>query len=262
MYILTFKRSRSKYFEKGLTLAESLGGAWDGQQMTIKIPDAFLLKAYEPLIPLFQIIQNWSSTAATYNGRKVHPFRFILSMHFLDECAMKSNEDPENCLLYDDCPGWSCKKLDNIFFLELGNGKYTKNDRYWYNFGSFNSENEWVIDKDAILEKLIQFAEETGLTNCPYFDKEKVEESVANLPSKIIPDNVNYRIHYTILYSKGEELDFPENIRHISQKYQDHGEPSRLKYDLSKIKIIRRFENGEISDDAMAELLRKPIKKN
>ena len=30
MFILTFKRSRSKYFEKGLALAEKLGGTWDG----------------------------------------------------------------------------------------------------------------------------------------------------------------------------------------------------------------------------------------
>ena len=44
MYILTFNRSRSKYFKKGLDLAE---------------------------LPLFEIIQNWSSTCAKYNGRKV-----------------------------------------------------------------------------------------------------------------------------------------------------------------------------------------------
>jgi len=39
MYILTFKRSKSIYFEKGLDLAISLGGKWDGQQMVLEIPD-------------------------------------------------------------------------------------------------------------------------------------------------------------------------------------------------------------------------------
>jgi hypothetical protein len=32
MYILTFKKSRSVYFEKGLALAKKLGGSWDGEE--------------------------------------------------------------------------------------------------------------------------------------------------------------------------------------------------------------------------------------
>jgi hypothetical protein len=35
-----------------------------------------------------------------------------------------------------------------------------------------------------------------------------------------------------------------------------------MKYDPTKIQPIRHFKDGEIADDAMAELLRKPIKKN
>ena len=262
MYILTFNRSRSKYFEEGLDLAERLGGFWDGKLMTLKIPDDLLFDAYELLLPIFEIIQNWSSTRATYNGRKVHPYKFILSMHFLNECVVESKRDGKSCWLHDDCQGWSCKKITNIFFLESGNGKYKSNDRYWYNFGSFNSKNEWVIDKPKIFNKLIQFAENNGLYVCPHFSEKKVKKSVDNLRSKIIPDNIAYKIHYTELYSKGEKIEFPENIRHISQKYQDQEGSKSLKYDPEKILPIRHFENGEISAEAMEELLRKSIEKN
>jgi hypothetical protein len=120
-----------------------------------------------------------------------------------------------------------------------------------------------VIDKPKILDKLIQFAENNGLMICPHFDKRKVKEAVENLQAIIIPDNISYRIHYTELYSKGEKIEFPENIRHISQRFQDQ-EENRIqrKYDPSKIVPIKHFKDGEIADDAMAELLRKPIKKN
>ena len=61
-YCLELKYN-SKYFEKGLNLAESLGGIWDGETMVLKIPESKLMKAYEPLIPLFLIIQNSTNQA-------------------------------------------------------------------------------------------------------------------------------------------------------------------------------------------------------
>lgn len=39
MYILTFKHSRSKYFEMGLNMAIRLGGKWDGETLRLEIPD-------------------------------------------------------------------------------------------------------------------------------------------------------------------------------------------------------------------------------
>ncbi len=94
MYILTFGISRSKYFEKGLALAEGLDGKWDGQQMTLEIQDNQLLDTHELLLPLLAIIQNWSSTRATFNGAEVKPYPFILFMHFVKECAETSDLDP------------------------------------------------------------------------------------------------------------------------------------------------------------------------
>jgi len=47
MYILTFKASRSKYFQTGLKMARSLGGTWDGETMVLNISESMLLSAYE-----------------------------------------------------------------------------------------------------------------------------------------------------------------------------------------------------------------------
>ena len=56
-------------------------------------------------------------------------------------------------------PGWTCKKITNIYFFESGDGDYENNQRYWYNYGKFNSKNEWVIDKAGIYKNLILFVE-------------------------------------------------------------------------------------------------------
>jgi hypothetical protein len=248
MYILTFRKSSSKNFEHGLDLAESFGGVWDGQQMTLEIPDDRLLDAYELLSPLFEIIQNWSSTRATFNGAEVKPYPFILYMHFVKECAETSDLEPKNCWLSDDCPGWTCKKLTNILFQESGSGDYKSNERYWYNFGKFNDKNEWAIDKSGIYNRLIQFAEINGLHVCPHFNEKEVRRAIDQMPSKIIPDNIRYRVHFTDFYDKGEKLKFPENIRHISLKYPGSGEQVKRKYDVDKIQPIRHHRSGGIPD--------------
>ena len=137
--------------------------------MSLEIPDNQILDAYDFLGPLFEIIQNWSSTGATYNGAEVEPYPFILYMHFVKECAEASDLEPKNCWLSEDCSGWTCKKLTNILYVESGSGEYERNDRYWYNFGKFNSKNEWVIDKSGIFNRLIYFAEINGLNVCSIF---------------------------------------------------------------------------------------------
>ena len=97
MFKLEFKKSRSAYFQKGLDEAIWLGGKWDGETMVLEIPDDQLMKAYDLLLPLFEIVGNWKSLKGTFNGAEVDPYRFILYMHFVDECADLSRTDPENC---------------------------------------------------------------------------------------------------------------------------------------------------------------------
>ena len=84
--------------------------------------------------------------------------------------------------------------------------------------------------------------------------------AVEELRTKIVTDDLSFRVHYTDMHEGGLHLKFPENIRHIPVR--DYPKSSRRKYDLSQIRIIRRFESGEISARAMNELLGMPIKRN
>jgi len=167
-------------------MAISLGGTWDGETMVLRIPESKLMKAYDRLMDLFGVVQRWSSLRATFKGRDVDPYRFILNMHFIMECARERSFNPDHCWLYGDEEGWGCRMINNVLFHLLGDGKYKWNEKYWYNFGRFNSKNEWVIDKSEILERLIDFSGIKGLHICPHFKEEEVKKAVEGLPGRII----------------------------------------------------------------------------
>lgn len=215
MYILTFKTSRSKYFQEGLDMATRLGGTWDRETMVLKIPESRLLRAYDRLLPLFQIVGRWSSLSATFRGQEVEPYRFILMMHFIKECAGKRSFDRDHCWLYSQEEGWGCKRLSNVQYQVLGNGEYSRKERFWYNFGRFNEKNEWVIDKETLYQRLYRHAEVTGLALCPFFEMKKLRKVLAELPDRIVPDDKLFRVHYEEEFYKGERVEVPVNIRHM-----------------------------------------------
>jgi hypothetical protein len=215
MYILTFRISRSKFFQAGMNMATKLGGTWDGETMVLKIPESRLLRAYDRLLPLFEIVGRWSSLRATFRGQEVDPYRFILMMHFIKECAGKRSYEQDHCRLYPGQDGWGCKRLSNVHYHLLGDGNYSWNERYWYNFGRFNENNEWVIDKGALYQRLYHHAEITGLALCPFFDVKRLKMALDNLPDHIVPDNKSFRVHYEEEFYKGKRVEMPVNIRHI-----------------------------------------------
>ena len=237
MYILTFKTSRSKYFEKGLSMALQLGGTWDGETMVLKIPESRLMQAYDRLLDLFGVVQRWSSLKATFKGREVHPYRFILKMHFIMECARERSFNPDHCWLYSEEGGWGCRMIDNVLYHILGDGKYKWNEKYWYNFGHFDEKNEWVIDKERLYQRLIEFAEREGISVCSYFNADWVRKAVDKLPSRIVPDDKAFRVYYEEEFYKGKKVEVPVNIRHIPDPPDKYDFPKK-KYDSSKLITI------------------------
>jgi hypothetical protein len=252
MYILTFKTSRSKYFQEGLDMATRLGGIWDGETMVLKIPESRLLRAYDRLLPLFQIVGRWSSLRADFRGQEVDPFRFILMMHFIKECAGRRSYDRDHCWLYSEEEGWGCKRLSNVQYHVLGDGKYSWNERFWYNFGRFNEKNEWVIDTETLYQRLYSHAEITGLAVCPFFDVKKLKKALGCLPDRIVPDDRSFRVHYEEEFYKGERLGVPVNIRHIPDPPD--------KYERPQTEIERRYNPDAIIpiDHNLGKKAKKP----
>jgi len=125
-------------------------------------------------------------------------------------------KDRLHCWLNGEIKGWGCKRISNIMYELSGSGEYLMNEKYWYNFGHFDVKNEWIIDRERLYRRLSSFAEEKGLTLCPYFRIGEVKRAVERLPSSILPDDISFRLFYEEEYYKGKKVRVPVNIRHIS----------------------------------------------
>lgn len=241
-------------------MAIGLGGTWDGKAMILNIPDNKLLGAYEMLLPLFEIVENWSSLKATYNGKEVEPYRFILVMHFIRQCAGMRKKDRFHCWLNVEEKGWGCKRISNIMYGLSGNGEYRRNEKYWYNFGQFDEKNEWIIDRERLFRRLSSFAEEKGLTLCPYFRTGEVKRAVERLPSSILADDISFRLFYEEDYYKGRKVRVPVNIRHISNT--DPESRNMREYKLDAIKPTDPERYGKKRPEPVSGIFWKRFSRN
>lgn len=209
MFTLQFKKSISKKYSLAVEKAKELGGVVASDQVTIKIEDYEMLYAYEKLYPLLAIIQKWKGTSAEYNGKKVDPFKFVFQgWYSVRQCAEQKNGDWDTryCWKDYDQEGWGCKKLSPFLRHFSGSGEYKKSNQFWYNFGEFDDQKNWIINKNLIMQKLIQTSENSCLKLCPFFDIVKVKKMVDELPDIIIADGINFRP----FYQEGKMV----NVRH------------------------------------------------
>jgi hypothetical protein len=209
------KRNYNILFED---IAEKLGASFNGECVTLEIPVIKLKEACRDLFPLLEIIYGWKSLSEIYKCKKVHPYRFIMGIWLsVRECSEKhsSSTNKRHCWYGIDSPGWGCKFINLIFRDPQGPGNYKTSNKYWYNFGSFDENDQWIINKNYLLERLAAEIEEKGIDTCPYFDFEKVKKAVQYLPESVEIDNLNFKIYYITEYENGEKIQKAVNIRHI-----------------------------------------------
>ncbi len=218
MYILTFKRSKSKFFQKALNHAINVGASWDGTTAKLMIAEKDLLTAYEDLLILFQYIQNWSSTKATFRGKPVLPYRFIfLVWRTVNDCSKQKSEteDPRHCWTTCDSKGWGCRQLHRILRYGKGNPRYKTSNRFWYNFGEFTNYNTWRINKPLIMQRLEKEIDDKVLFLCPYFQLETIQDAIDSLPEYVKVDNIQFSLYHSPEYIDGIKRMVPVNIRHV-----------------------------------------------
>jgi hypothetical protein len=117
MFILIIKKNRSKNFFKAVDCALELGGTFDGKEIRIEIDED--LHIYDKLFPILKYnVTNWVGTSALFNGKKVHPYRFMLAKHLSINIALaqlqnvldKGPEIDKNYMYY--------KRINNTFFFK------------------------------------------------------------------------------------------------------------------------------------------------
>jgi hypothetical protein len=152
----------------------------------------------KPKNTLFKIIN------LNFDKNFIH--NLILSLRTLND---------RHCWFATDSHGWGCKYLNRIFRYPQCPGNYKTSNKYWYNFGSFDENGRWIINKNYFLERLAAEIEEKSIDTCPFFDLERVRKAVQDLPGSMEIDNLKFRKYYISEYEDGEKIQKAVNIRHI-----------------------------------------------
>lgn len=215
---IRFKKSTSKLYKEVLRSCRHFSGFEEGDPNILVIPDAdSLYSQWEEFNHIFHTVKRWAGCTVLYNGKPLAPYKnlsdWFYSIQDIYYCYFrnyKRSYDKQNYCKDGGC--WGCMKLKSIVryiqptFFPLN---------YWYNYGSFISDNVWKINKDQIRMILLEEAYQKRLEICPQFSNDIIEPLINRLPNTLFIDNFNWKIRYTSDYLENGPVDIREGIEHM-----------------------------------------------
>ncbi len=189
---IRFAKSNSKNYGKAISIANQFNNyrpiSENNDLNTIKIEKEELQEKNTFLQELWDIICNWKSTELYINNKKSS--YYILQQVFkILNCEKQYNTSiiPQNHCKTGNKLGWGCQHLTMIerYVSDHTYEYYYNRKTYWYEFGYFNSEDAWEIDKKTLLESLKKEIEINHLDVCSIFNIEAVKKSIDRLPDSI-----------------------------------------------------------------------------
>lgn len=205
-----------------------------------------IFNKYKIFENLYSIIHGWKTTEITYKGKEIQPYNFFLHFNEIIKCSKgyeNSVVKETYCNTSNALEGWGCKFLTDIKRHLDSDSYYYSSTKYWYKFGSFESEKIWKVNKALIKEHLKKEVEHRKIEHCPIFSMEKVLKAVDQLPETIhIEEGANWEIEYKEDFFGTTIQRKPVSIKHISKD----GESTRQ---TSAIFSIPNLFKGDDEDD-------------
>jgi ATP-dependent 26S proteasome regulatory subunit len=276
---IRFKKSTSKSYPESLKLLKTFSNAvisesGDSENSVTISQDEFVEK-FNVINILWGMVGNWKSSQILINGKTANVSNLNIYSNIVG-CYNKYKSaiiQEEHCRLYGNKEGWGCKFLGEVNRY-LPENSWDRG-RYWYEFGHFDSETIWKIDKEKIQGILQREVEVRKISLCPIFSYEKVKTIVNELPEfidtsaddkwevvyedtvngslierkpvKIQPKNIRRNNVFSISLGKGKESDDEDN------------ETKKQRY----IPEVTFSDIGGIDDivETVREVIELPIKK-
>jgi AAA+ superfamily predicted ATPase len=178
----------------------------------------------------------------------------------------------EHCSISSELVGWGCRFLTSIS-LDLPKTSYNLGgkNRYWFQFGFFENETIWKIDKSKIKEILLREVEQACLESCSVFKKDEVLQKIETLPEEIdLNDSVSWAVEYKEEV-QGDAIELvPVSIlpKKLSQEYHHtNTHPEYIKDDGTRkphrnIPEVSFKDIGGIEDiiGSIREIIELPLK--
>jgi ATP-dependent 26S proteasome regulatory subunit len=214
---IKFRKSRSPRYSEALDLARKFKNhAIEGDLTIIKVESDEIYHMIDTVEKLGDIILGWKESEMNWinNANGLVPSQYI---NILINCG-KYREESYNkdtyCFLDEQVvEGWHCKKLTEIKrHLPTNLEEYQHNrNTYWFEFGEFcDREYNWKINKEEIILRLHNEANQKLLHICPYFSEDKIKTLVNDLPDIINSIDPEWKIN-----EKSTDNGFEKSIKKI-----------------------------------------------
>lgn len=119
-------------------------------------------------------ITSWKYTLLSFDDEQIDGL-YIRILSQILECSneyKKAFNKETHCYLDKQfIEGWHCKYISEIKrHLPDYIWDYNKNySKYWFDFGKFDKESNWVIDKDSLLANILNEVGVKKIYVCPYY---------------------------------------------------------------------------------------------
>lgn len=281
---IKFSKSSSKLYDKVLDLCNCFSDftpiSEKNKTNCLSIDLETFNNYFHKIDEILKIIRNWKSSEIIINNKLISymdlfPYKEII------KCSTNKSDAIGNdnyCFLDSNVfEGWGCKNLQSIkryinedsnYYIYSRTPYYSK---YWFEFGKFNENGIWIINKSIIIERLKQEANSKNLTVCKHFNLERISEIVNSLPDEIDVNN-SEKWEYVV-----EEIDTGITIQKVNKGII----PIKLKKDTASStiniynssqqdeEIHRNIPNVKFSDiggldsllQTIREIIELPLKK-
>lgn len=222
---IKFGKSSSSNYQTAVNIAKKFSDFnLIGDNSTVNVirtDSEEIFSDYKTFENLYTIIYGWKTTVMTYKGKEIQPNTFFPQLKQIIKCS----KGCENlvfkeiyCNISNTVEGWGCKYLMDIKRHLDNNGFYYSRTQYWYQFGSFESEKVWKVNKELIKEHLKKEVENKKIEHCPIFSMERVLKAVDELPETInLEEGENWEIEYKEDFFGTTIQRKPVSIKHISK---------------------------------------------
>ena len=183
---IRFKKSTSKSYPESLKLLRSFSNAVlteSGNSVTISQEE--FVEKFNIINVLWGMVGGWKSSQILIDGKptnvsNLNVYSIVVNCYNRYKSAIIQEEF---CRLHTNKVGWGCRFLGEINRY-LPENSWDRG-RYWYEFGNFNSETVWKVDKNKIWGIIQREIEVRKAYICPVFSYQIVETIINELPDSI-----------------------------------------------------------------------------
>ena len=187
--IVKFLKSSSQYFPEIISLCSNFPcftkPEKKGEYYILATNISEIKERVNSFGSICERLASWKSTKYFLGADEIKQYSFMKFRSVL-QCCSNSKKRPRINEFCDYCnTGWGCRYLDDILLTDDGYSFMDSGKVYWFNYGFYDTNGIWHIDKDRIKKSLEQEIKDKLLGMCDMFQSDNVDRIINGFPDEI-----------------------------------------------------------------------------